>query len=341
MPYQYIFPFNEVEKNSNIILYGGGEVGRQFLSQLQLLDYCNCLFFVDKKNKELKKIHNVNVCAPDLITSFEFDKVIISTIYCRDEIQEILRNLGIPAEKIVNKPILISNYAGKRKFSTPDPADSNAWDSYYEYAEGVAEFQYNQYFIPILTKYNEISLDNVLDFACGRGRIANLFSTISREITCCDVNTAAIEYCKKRFLYKNTCHFNYMVCKTLKNTLLQLPFPDDSSSFVYSWDAMVHFSYKWLDFYIKEFFRILNNNSYIVIHHSNYSDENVNNNEKSENLSENWFDNISGRALVSHADVKFIAENHGFTVLEQKLIDWEDVLNLDCISILYKNIEYI
>lgn len=94
----------------------------------------------------------------------------------------------------------------------------------------------------------------------------------------------------------------------------------------------MHFSYKWLDFYIGEFFRIIENNGYVFIHHSNLSATDV----KVENgKSEIWSDNPGWRAPVSSKDVKYISEKHGFTVVEQNIIDWE-VSNLDCITLLRK-----
>ena len=331
MSYMYLFPYDEVNKNSRIIIYGGDEVGRQFLSQIVCLGYCNCLFIVDKDYREIQQIDGVEVRAPEEIRSCEYDKIVIASKAHNDEIYDSLRDLNVPNDKIVRK-VILSEYIHRRRLITPDPKNSAAWNAYYDRAEKSAESQFKTYFQPILSKFEDINLDEVLDFACGHGRIANIFSKISRSITCCDVNDTAIEFCKKRFLNRNDCSFKFVKNETEGTALKHLPLGNNTFSFIYSWDAMIHFSYKWLDFYIKEFYRVLSNNSYVVFHHSNYA----NTEEFARGTgSENWFDNSGWRAVVSYEDVKFIAQNHGFIVPDQQIIDRSEP-RLDCISILKK-----
>ena len=336
MKIKYLFPFDEVTKGSKIVIYGGGEVGRQYLSQLSCLNYCDCLFVVDRNHEELERISNVEVYSPERLKKDEYDKIIIATTNYNDEIYEILYSLNIPDEKIVKKVITVASiqdvYMQKRKRNTIHPQNSEYWGNYYNSAEIAAEGQFNRFLQPVLSKYKDIDFNEVLDFACGHGRIANLFSKISGRITCCDVNADAIEFCKNRFHSKTDCSFRFTVNKTENNSLIYLPFTDNEFSFIYSWDAMVHFSYKWLDFYIKEFYRIICNNSYVVFHHSNFAGT-----DKYINCDggEDWLDNPGWRGAVSSGDVKFIAENHGFAVVEQQIFDWS-APELDCITILKK-----
>lgn len=51
--------------------------------------------------------------------------------------------------------------------------------------------------------------------------------------------------------------------------LESIPADNESMSFIYSWDAMVHFDYRSVDYILSEFTRILKNGGYAVIHHSN------------------------------------------------------------------------
>ena len=237
-------------------------------------------------------------------------------------------DLGVSKEKIVRKVVVYDYEYEIHTLATPDPENSTAWDEYYERAESDAASQFDVFFEPILSKYRDIKLEKVLDFACGRGRMAYVFSKISKSITCCDVNAFAIDFCTDRFKDIKDCAFDYVINKRSDKVLNGLQIKDNSHTFLYSWDAMVHFNYKWMDFYLKEFYRILSSGAYAVIHHSNYS-------EVGDNTSENWYDHQHGRASVSHNDIAFIARNHGFDVVEQRVIDW-GTPSLDCISVLRK-----
>lgn len=105
----FIFPFNEVEKGSKIILYGGGIVGRQFLSQIKALNYCFVLFIVDRNWKEIKEIDGVIVCAPEEIRNCDYDKIAIASKDYIEEIKENLLNFNVAEEKLVSG-VSIINY---------------------------------------------------------------------------------------------------------------------------------------------------------------------------------------------------------------------------------------
>ena len=214
---------------------------------------------------------------------------------------------------------------------TPDMAiGADTWDKYYDVAEQLAEEQFNKYLLPILVKHEGVNLSDVLDFACGRGRIAGCFSAYSRRVTGCDVYAEAIEYCRKRSANAMDCLNTFVVNNTDKGGgLYKLPFEENAFTFVYSWDAMVHFSYEWVDFYVKEFYRVAQPGAYIVIHHSNLAG--LNKEEHGE-----WFENDHSRAYVSREDMMTISKKHGFAIIAQQLVDWGGVPNLDCISVLLK-----
>ena len=42
-----IFPFERMEKNSKVILYGAGKVSREYIQQNEKLQWCDILFAVD------------------------------------------------------------------------------------------------------------------------------------------------------------------------------------------------------------------------------------------------------------------------------------------------------
>lgn len=189
------------------------------------------------------------------------------------------------------------------------------------------------YIKPFLSRHPDIDCTRTMDFACGRGRIAELFTTAAKSIILCDVNVDAIEYCKKRFKDFRQNEFAFVVTKTEGIRPLALPLDASSVSFIYSWDAMVHFDYRWLDFYISEFARVLQHGGHALVHHSNLGGDDC-----SACKNEYWAGNPGSRALVSKNDVRFIAEKNKFVVEEQVLIDW-GVQNLDCITLLKRCFE--
>lgn len=48
---QYLFPYSQIEKNSRIMLYGAGKVGRAFYHQIKKTQYCHIEAWVDKKER--------------------------------------------------------------------------------------------------------------------------------------------------------------------------------------------------------------------------------------------------------------------------------------------------
>ena len=202
------------------------------------------------------------------------------------------------------------------------PKDYN-WEKYYKKAEQATSNSWK-----IITEFLsgfEFDLSVVLDFACGRGRIAECFSKDAGHIICCDVSRAAIEYCRKRFSDCNPyCTFDYIVNENEK-----IPVNSSSVTFLYSWDSMVHFDLKDIELYFGEFQRILKNGGYGLIHHSNYGSPQEEKNHK------NWNENPHWRSNVNAFDIKRICEENGLFIVKQKLLDWGRK-ELDCITLFEK-----
>lgn len=228
----------------------------------------------------------------------------------------------------------------------------NDWSYYYEVAESDKDLQWNTIFrkhlgwrciggqknrllsgvkrtTAALVRLfgNDIqlfSMDVVLDFACGHGRIGEKFSALAHELILCDIRKEAIEFCRQRFHDRpKNCRYTFLV-----NTDDTIPLPDSSVSFLYSWDAMVHFERQDLEPYLSEFSRILRKQGCGFIHHSNYGS--LNDGERKE-----WRENPHWRANVSASDVKDMCEEQGLVVVKQELLDW-GVEQLDCITVFRK-----
>lgn len=107
MEKQWVFPFQEIKKGSKVILYGAGDVGTCFYTQLKASEYCNVVAWVDSN---YKKIDNEIIENPEIITKLKYDYIVIA-ILSSDAINEVskyLESIGVPADKIWKKRIDIS-----------------------------------------------------------------------------------------------------------------------------------------------------------------------------------------------------------------------------------------
>ncbi len=97
------FPFEKVKQGSSIIIYGFGDVGREYWRQSQKDDYCTCLGFADR-NYEQYTQYAIPVINPLQITSnLNFDYIVIALKgeNNAEDAKKILLNNRIPDEKII------------------------------------------------------------------------------------------------------------------------------------------------------------------------------------------------------------------------------------------------
>ena len=93
----YLFPFDKVEKDIRIIVYGAGNVGSQYMEQLRKLDYCQVVLWVDKsaRKKGVTSIEDLKDCI--------FDKIVVAieNPKIREDVKQMLIKMDINEEKIV------------------------------------------------------------------------------------------------------------------------------------------------------------------------------------------------------------------------------------------------
>lgn len=97
----FLFPYANVDKNADIILYGAGEVGRAYYKQVVENQYCNIVAWIDKRMGDTKE----DILYPEQILKFNYDKIVIAVADKKiaDEIIEELLSLGIYRDKILWK----------------------------------------------------------------------------------------------------------------------------------------------------------------------------------------------------------------------------------------------
>ena len=97
----HVFPYDKVEKGSRIIIYGAGNVGGEYLLQLQLTEYCNVLFVVDRDYIYKIDLLGVAVLAPISILSTEYDYVVIAMAEAPESLLSDLHTLALPESKVI------------------------------------------------------------------------------------------------------------------------------------------------------------------------------------------------------------------------------------------------
>lgn len=95
----YQFPFNCIPRNTRIVLYGAGNVGRAFYIQLVTSRYCQVVLWVDKKAKELGL--PVEDLTKILGVSHDYVVIAVENATVAQSIKEELFVLGSPQDKIV------------------------------------------------------------------------------------------------------------------------------------------------------------------------------------------------------------------------------------------------
>lgn len=96
----YLFPFPNVKKGSNIILYGMGTYGQHLYKFMKRTGFCNVLLCVDRNHTELRK-QGIMADAPDDIEKYDYDAIVIASSFARTR-NGIYQNLidRYPREKV-------------------------------------------------------------------------------------------------------------------------------------------------------------------------------------------------------------------------------------------------
>jgi ubiquinone/menaquinone biosynthesis C-methylase UbiE len=193
----------------------------------------------------------------------------------------------------------------------------DVFEAYHLPAEADMHRQWATQIWPLLSKHN-IDYAHSVDLACGHGRNTAMLSPLSQKVTLVDVNGENIEFCKQRFRGDR-----YAFVQTSGYDLKDIG--DGSVSFVYSFDAMVHFDLAIVYAYVKEFARILQPGGYGFIHHSNCP----------EAFGKDFRDVQGWRNFNSREVFAGLCQRFGLEVVEQQLLDWGPK-DHDCFTVFRK-----
>lgn len=115
-----IFPFWEIRKGADVILYGAGETGKRFYEQNEQYHFCKIRLWADQNYEKLSQ-ENARIVPPERIAEELFDYVVIA-VRSAEIMQEIVRTLvemGIPIEKIVWNGVFVRKVMINREKNCP------------------------------------------------------------------------------------------------------------------------------------------------------------------------------------------------------------------------------
>lgn len=100
--YGYLFPYREVKRKSDVILYGAGQFGITMYKYIVKTKFCNIVLWVDQ-NADLTDKRQLPVVRPEFLREREYDHILITILNERiaGEIYDNLIEEHIDGDKIV------------------------------------------------------------------------------------------------------------------------------------------------------------------------------------------------------------------------------------------------
>jgi SAM-dependent methyltransferase len=157
-------------------------------------------------------------------------------------------------------PIYVALFRRRSGWQEPVPPFNNrrkvaAWRIPYFLSSGKANSDDLVHHLERSAERSLASLD-VLDLACGPGRIAMHFDGVFKSLTACDVDPSAIAFIQK--------HFSAMHA-TVNQSRPPLPFGDAQFDAVYSWSLWTHLPVDLQRAYLEELRRVLRPNGLALV----------------------------------------------------------------------------
>jgi SAM-dependent methyltransferase len=184
---------------------------------------------------------------------------------------------------------------------------------YFAHAEAYMEELWNNLIWPVIEGCN---FSNTVDLAAGHGRNSVKLAALAKRLTIIDIQPGNIEVCKQRFSSRED------VYCVVNNGFDMRPLPDDDVTLVYCFDSMVHFDSDVVRSYVRDTRRVLVPGGRGFFHHSNYSG------------GHDWRTNPSSRNFMTKELFEHYALKEGLSIISQRLINWGNDLNIDCLTLL-------
>lgn len=178
---------------------------------------------------------------------------------------------------------------------------------YYEQAEGMIQIFWNPSTI-FRRQFDRLNLESVIELACGHGRHAEQIAARCGRLTLMDIHEDNISFCRERLKGHANVQF------VLNSGFDFRPVEDSSTTAIFCYDAMVHFSPDIVESYLLDARRVLRPGGMALLHHSNYSaplDQHYGLNPHARNhMTEQLFRELVGKSDLKIVDTVAIAWGH-------------------------------
>jgi SAM-dependent methyltransferase len=182
---------------------------------------------------------------------------------------------------------------------------------YFAQAEPAMEYLWNRLVWPFIADCN---FETVIDLAAGLGRNSAMLAGRSTTLVIMDIQPGNVAVCRHRF--RGMTNIDYLV----NNGFDFRPVASNWATLIYCFDAMVHFDSDVVRSYLRDVGRVVKKGGRAFFHHSNYTDGG------------DWMTSPANRNFMSAAMFRHYSEKEGLTVVRQRIIDWGEYKNHDCLT---------
>lgn len=213
----------------------------------------------------------------------------------------------------IDKLIAATNAVVGRWIDTP----------YYGVVEKNAQAQWDEIISPFLGKA-PIDFTHTVELALGHGRMTEILLQRAETVIGVDPLQSNIDFCAKRFA-------NNAKLTLLRNDGVTLrDIPDETVTFLFCWDSMVHFDSDVVRSYLGEAARVLKPGGFFFTHHSNRAEAPCDDFQRAPH---------ARNYMTSHMFAHYACKE-GLEVVVQEVIGWgQDAKHfpgLDCLSLVRK-----
>jgi SAM-dependent methyltransferase len=193
------------------------------------------------------------------------------------------------------------------------------WDEYFPAVEKLMDKHWTATIWPLIT---DCDFDVTLELGPGAGRNTARLAQVARCIHAVDYNEYALQRLRDRFhSWAGPCELHFH--RNRGSDLAMIG--DQSVTFIYSWDAAVHFDKRVMSEYVSEFARVLKTNGMGFIHHSNLGATAY----AAIRANPHWRSNVSKELFAEYC------VRSGLDIVQQVDLPWTgpDGTIMDCLSI--------
>lgn len=306
-----------------IFLYGAGRRGKkvaEFLNDKGI----EIAGFLDsyKSGEMILGEHRYQIFSPESIPYDKNDIQVIISIAEYSIAREIKEKMK--DTKIITVEEVLSNHFGnimERNRNYIAEYHDREMEDYYREAESKDQLQifWNER-SEFYKLFSLLNLSNVIELACGHGRHVKQYIDRAEHITLVDILDKNISFCKERFIGEQKIDYYMNNGHDLKKL------GSNVYSALFTYDAMVHFELMDIFEYLRETERVLQPGGLALFHHSNNTDD----------YRITFSTGTSGRNYMSAQLFAYLANRAGLNVKDQRLINWNGVNNLDCLTLVEK-----